>query len=483
MRRAVSLILLASAIYGLQPTITFPADTARPNILFVMTDDQAPWALGLSGHPDAKTPNMDRLGRAGAYFPNAFCVTPVCSPSRASLMTSRYGTEFGITDWINPRVEMTLGLDPAAVTWPKLLQHAGYKTGFVGKWHLGTEPRFHPKKNGFDEFAGFLPGGTTPKDPELEIDGVQQKVAGFTYDILTDKAIEFVRNHHEHTFALCLHFRAPHGPYLPQPEIDSEPFQQIDPRRPVPDHPELDVPKAKQLTRDYLGSVAGVDRNLGRLLGVLDELKIARNTLVIFTSDHGYNVGHHGIWHKGNAQWILTTTPPGSKHVPAGRRPNMFDTSLRVPLVVRWPAVIPEGTVIRETVTHLDWFPTILAAAGIEVPRNTPVRGRNVLPLVRRESVEWNNDLYAEYSMHHGANTHMRCWRTARWKLVRDFLDRSRDEFYDLQHDPGESHNRIHDMSPDVQRAITELDAKIVQRMRETGDPVLSSIDASGTGR
>src|SRR5690606_19374151 len=126
---------------------------------------------GRFAHPDARTPNLDRLAREGAYLPAAFTVTPVCSPSRAELLTGRYGSEVGITEWIHPRREPELGLDPAAVTWPEVLRAAGYATGLIGKWHLGVPERYHPTRAGYDEFMGFREGGTTVVDPELESNG------------------------------------------------------------------------------------------------------------------------------------------------------------------------------------------------------------------------------------------------------------------------------------------------------------------------
>ena len=146
-------------------------ETARPNIVFLYTDDQGAWTTGHSGNRDAHTPNLDRIFREGAHLKNSFTTTPVCSPSRASLMVSRYGTELGITDYLNHSQEPDLGLDPATVTWPEVLQASGYTTGLFGKWHLGQLDRYHPTASGFDEFSGFRTGGQISKDPEVAIDG------------------------------------------------------------------------------------------------------------------------------------------------------------------------------------------------------------------------------------------------------------------------------------------------------------------------
>lgn len=456
--------------------------TKRPNILFIMTDDQAPWAVGAANNPDARTPNMDRLFREGAYLTNCFTPTPVCSPSRATLMTSRYGSELGITDWINPRREPEHGLDPATVTWPELLAEGGYSTGLVGKWHLGDQDRHHPTRTGFQYFMGFRGGGTSPRNPSLEVEGEVRKLEGYTYDLLTDHALGFLDRSAENArdgkpFLLSVHYRAPHAPWLPAPEEDWAPFKDADPRIPHPDYPKLDLPRVKRVMREYLASVAGVDRNLGRILKRLDDLRVADNTLVVFTSDHGYNMGHNGVWHKGNGHWILTDPPAGTANVPRGQRPNMYDHSIRVPTAVRWPGVVKPGTRITRTVSHLDWYPTLTEAAGVRIPAGTKIRGRSILPLLKgRRPGKWSNDFYAEYSTHHQTRTHMRMYRTERWKLVRDFLNEGRDELYDLKQDPEERTNRIADPRPEVRRAISDLHARILARMREVGDPVLKTL-------
>jgi len=139
------------------------------NVVSIVTDDQGAWALGCYGNKECRTPNMDRLAREGARFLNAFTPTPVCSPSRASMLCSLYGTQVGITDWIAPQeADAGMGLAPDVLTWPKILHQQGYRTALIGKWHLGTQPRFHPTKNGFDHFFGFLGGGNQPMDPVLE---------------------------------------------------------------------------------------------------------------------------------------------------------------------------------------------------------------------------------------------------------------------------------------------------------------------------
>ncbi len=444
-----------------------------PNIVFILTDDQAPWAVGVSGNEQIHTPNMDRLFQQGAWLKNMFVTTPVCSPSRAALMASRYGSELGITDWINPRQEPRLGLDPAVVTWPEVLQQHQYHTGLVGKWHLGTLDRFHPTRTGFDYFVGFRSGGSRPQDPVLEKEGGEQSMQGLLPDILTDHAIEFIEQNQEGPFLLCLHFRAPHAPWLPVADADWQPYAELDPEIPNPQYPNLDIPRLKRSMREYLASVTSVDRNVGRLLDALDDFQLAGNTVVIFTSDHGYNMGHNGIWHKGNGHWILTDLPPATPNVPAEQRPNMYDNSLRVPTCVRWPGVVAPETVIDQTLTFLDWYPTLLAMAQCALPSDELIRGRNFVPLLRGENPLWDNDLFCQYSTHHQSRTAMRMYRTQEWKLVRDFLNPGRDELYHLTEDPAETTNRIHESKRRIRRVIQQLDARLLTKMREIDDPAL----------
>jgi choline-sulfatase len=446
------------------------AATPRPNILFIYTDDQGPWTTGYSGSPDAHTPNMDRLRREGADLVNSFTVSPVCSPSRAGLITGRYASEFGIFDWINSRVEPQLGLSRDAVTWPQLLETAGYQTGLVGKWHLGIQSHFHPTKFGYGYFMGILEGGTRPKDPTLEKDGKMGVIKGLCVDILTDHALGFIQGRKADRWALSLHYRAPHAAYLPvAPEVWKR-FEKRDVT--LTDYPDLDVKMMTQVMREYLASIADIDRNIGRVLGLLDKLGLADSTLVIFSSDHGYNVGHHGLQYKGNALWRLRSLGPKQwPFIHPKRRPNMFDTSTKVPTVVRWPGIVTAGSTITNSVSNLDWFSTLCEVGGAAIPKGVPQRGRSIVPLLRGGAEKWNDEVYFEYSMHHGSTVAMRAVRTPDWKLMRDFRNAGRAELYDLKNDPGETHNLIGSSNAKHRRIARELDRKIGAKMIEVNDP------------
>lgn len=468
--------------------------SAKPNIVFVYTDDQAAWTLGSYGNSDARTPHLDRLAAQGARLTNALVSTPVCSPARASLFSSRYSSEHGIWDFIPAPGHSSynaeigeLGLTSAFVTFPEVLARAGYTNGLVGKWHVGDwtkDParRFHPTKHGFHHFMGLTGGGTTPKDAALEKDGVEAVRPGLTDDVLTAEGIAFIERNHDRPFFLFLALRSPHRQWLPVAPENWTPFEKLDPVIPNPDYPDLDVARVKQMTREYLASVAGVDRNVGEVVAALERLHLADNTIFIFSSDHGYQVGHNGIYHKGNGIWLTKTRPPETKNIKSGYRPNLYDNSLRVPGIVRWPNRIKPGTVITETVSSLDWYPTLLAMTETAMPTGVTVRGRNFVPLLRGTPVPgWNNDFYAEYSMRMYCRTDMRAYRTNEWKLVRDFLNPERDELYHLTTDPQELNNRMADLNTPAMRAIvSELDARIQENMRRFKDPALALIKPAG---
>ena len=322
---------------------------------------------------------------------------------------------------------------------------------------------------------GFRTGGNKVIRPTLEVNGKDQQVDGYTYDILTDDALRFIDRNKDRAFLLCLHYRAPHTAWLPQPDSDRKPFENLDPKIPNPDFPNLDVERIKRMTRDYLGSVKGIDRNVGRVLKHLDQLHLAENTIVVFTSDHGYSMGHNGIWHKGNGHWALKPAPPiTNPNIPRNQRPNMYDNSIFVPTAVRWPGKIAPNSTLDLPVANLDWYPTLLNLTGVPLPKGETIRGRDITPALMGKDIEWPDVCYGEYSTHHQSKTHMRMIRTSNWKLVRDFLNPERDELFDLRNDPAESRNVISDKKNAA--VVRELHTQILTRMKAVKDPVLKKI-------
>jgi uncharacterized sulfatase len=465
------------------------AQSNKPNILFIYTDDQAYWTLGVSGNEQAYSPNLDRLASQGAFFENAFVTTPVCSPSRVSLMTGQYASEYGVLDFIaqpghklyDP--ENPVGLDPQSITFPEVLTQVGYTNGLVGKWHVGdwtekdSDQRYHPTNQGYHYFMGITGGGESPIDPMLEEDGVVKKFDGLTVDILTDRAMAFLEKNQDKPFLLSVHYRSPHGKWLPVADQDWDPYEDMDMNVPHPDYPNLDMDKVKTKMKEYMASSTGVDRSVGKLLKQLENLGIAENTIVIFTSDHGYNMGHNGIEHKGNGYWITKQEHPATENIAKNSRPNLYDQSLHVPVIIRWPGVIKQGTRVQQTFSNLDWYPTVLEMVSTDIPRDKILRGRSVVPILKGEKIEnWDNDLYTEYSMINYSTALMRSYRTPEWKLVKDFKDPSRDELYHLAKDPEERVNLISQNTADIKAIISQLTKNIYNKMEENGDPLLDSI-------
>ena len=450
-------------------TKELPKLPTKPNILFIMTDDQGAWTPSYTGHKGAVTPNLDKLRSQGMEFKNAFVTTPVCSPSRASLMTSRYAIETDITDYIYNNVD---GLSPSFTCWPELVKKAGYSTALIGKWHLGhKQSQHHPTKHGYDYFMGLKKGGCYGKDAQMEKDGVEKKFPGLMVDVLTEDALEFIDENHKKPFCLSLHYRAPHAAYLP---VSDEVWKEHKKGgHEVPTYPGMSPKYAAKKMKEYCAAVTGIDVNLGRIMKKLEDLDIVDNTIVIFTSDHGYNVGHHGIWAKGNGVWMMKQ-PKRWPNIPAIWRPNLWDTSLRVPFIVRWPKTIKPGTSRTETIDFTDIYPTLCKLTGAKIPKGTTIRGNDFTPMLVGMNPEWDNDLYCEYDQHTGgANVYMRAYRTAKWKLMVDFNNPGRGDLFDLENDPGELTNLFNSKDQKLNEVKQQSPNKILNRMNEVKDPIL----------
>ena len=458
------MLRLAAMILALVCTPPLPAaDKAHPNLVFILTDDQSSWSIGAYGNRDSRTPNMDRLAREGARFLNAFVCTPVCSPSRAAILTGRYGTQLGLTDYISAKESKGgLGLNPTVKTWPKLLRQRGYTTGLAGKWHLGGQPQLHPHAFGFDFFTGALGGAFAAKDPELEVGGQLKKLTGFSADVVMDAALGFIETNRTQLFALLIHFREPHTPYAPVAEEDASLFRDLDPA--IPLVPGLKTNQVKNWTRQYYGAVHAVDRNLGRLLAKLDEWNLAGQTAIIFTSDHGYMIGHHGMHMKGNGRMALEGTDSTT-------RPNMFEASIRVPLLVRWPGRVKAGREVGEMVSNIDTYASVLGLLGFKLPGGWKQEGRDWSKLLLGGRYTPHEAIFGQYDLHHDAVGWLRMIRTPDWKLIRNYVADTPDELYDLKNDPGETRNLYDD--PGHEKTRRQLQERLNAWRRQIRDPLL----------
>ena len=476
-----------SAVLSLMVLVPFAAPLAtqasgskltpkRPNVVFIMTDDHGPWALGVAGNKNAYTPNLNQLARRGAYLKRCFSLTPVCSPARAILMTSRYSSEVNIPDFLHAEREPGRYLSPEFATWPKLFAEAGYDAALSGKWHLNFGRKGMPTDFGYEEYLMTM---GISINPSVNINGQSRRMDGYTPDIITDFGLEFIRRKRSAPFLLSLHFFAPHAnwgnrtpdgdrTWLPVRDEIWDHFKNSDPELPRTDIGGLDTARTKRMMREYLASVAAVDRNIKRLVDTLAELGIAEDTIIVFTADQGFSMGHNGIWHKGNGRWLL-------KDDPDSPRPNMYDNSLLTPSIVCWPGTIAGSTVVEESITFLDWFPTLLAMASIPLPDGATIRGRNFFPLLKGTPMHWDEDVFAQYTMWdwHQTGAKLRAYRTAQWKLVRDYAHEGKDEFYDIIRDPTESTNLIHSTNQTIRQAIVDVEGKMLAQMKDIGDPLL----------
>lgn len=489
MMRTICFTLLAVLLGGhLAAGAEKPAE--RPNVLLIYTDDHAQWAVGAYGNKEVHTPNMDRLAAEGMRFTQGF-TKPVCSPSRAMLLSGQYSHRLGIPDYIpygNP-VHADNGLPAGTPTIATLLKGAGYATGLVGKWHIGYGEEYYPTRFGFDTAEGYryVAPGKEFKNPgkiPYLVDGQEQErfgksaiVATDCTTILADRAIDFVQSNRESPFFLFLSFYRPHLAWSPVPEQDYARYK--DRPMTVPDPPagsSVTRKKLEDLTRLYYANITCADRNMGRVFDALDELGLAKHTVVVFIGDNGFMVGQHGLLGKGNAR-ILHIDERGRTSRKRGTRANMFDDSVLVPFIVRWPGVVEPGATSDALVSTIDVLPTLAEAAGLETP--SCVDGRSLLPLLRGDSdVAWRDAYCDTYDMiylgNDGEKPHMRMIRTDDWKLVlyRDENGRpldagTRHELFDLKSDPGELTNLYGKRT--AQNIQRKLETRLLDWMRTTG--------------
>jgi N-acetylglucosamine-6-sulfatase len=457
--------------------------TTRPNILFIFSDDHACNAIGAYGSKINETPHIDRIAREGAVFLNNTCCNSICAPSRAAVLTGKHSHA-------NGQMTNKETFDGSQPTFPKLLQETGYETALIGKWHLRSDP------TGFD-YWDVLPGQGKYYNPDfISADGERQ-VFGYNTDIVTDLSIRWMQEQRdaEKPFLLMCQYKAPHRSWMPNTnhldlyEDDDIPeppnlFDDYSGRTSsikknemtIADHlmmgydlkvlppeegrdadlfpntsyvqmspaqkaawdaafePRNEAFKAANLEGDelvrwkyqryiknYLRCIASIDDNIGRLLDYLEWSGQLENTIVVYSSDQGFYLGEHGMFDK---RW-------------------MYEESLKMPLVVRWPGMIQAGTKIDALTQNIDFAPTLLEAAGVTPP--TEMQGMSLVPLLRDPNAEWRDAIYYHYyeEGEHNVARHEGV-RTDRYKLIR-FYDAGEWEFYDLEKDPREMQSRYDD--------------------------------------
>jgi arylsulfatase A-like enzyme len=418
-----------------------PIASAKPNILVIVGDDMGYADLGVHGCKDIPTPHLDSIANDGVRCTNGYVSAPYCSPTRAGLLTGRYQTRFGHE--MNPGGGKKGGKKKAAATKagrkggdealeshdePGLpltettianrLKAAGYATGLVGKWHLGSAPQFHPQKRGFDEFFGFL-GGAHGYFPDARPKMLRGETPVDEKEYLTDafgrEAVSFIDRHADEPFFLCLAFNAVHTPM----DANDERLKKF---KKIPEGPR----------RTYAAMMSAMDDNVGKVLAKLKDKKLDDNTLVFFISDNG-------------GPTMPGTTINASLNDPLrGSKRTTLDGGIRVPFFVKWPGHVPAGKVYDEPVIQLDILPTALTAAGVDVADGKKLDGKNLLPYLSGKAAGAPHDaLYWRFGPQMAI-------RRGDWKLVRydpvadDQKGAASDaKLYNLKDDIGETLNLI----------------------------------------
>lgn len=466
----------AAAAAGTQPAGAV-ANSGR-NIVFILIDDQRYDSLGFAGHPFLETPHLDALARNGLVFERAFVTTSLCSPSRASTLTGQYAHRHRVLDNNTP-------LPEATPTFPQELQRAGYDTAFVGKWHMGGES--DEPRPGFERWVSFRGQGPYV-NPVLNIDGERVAREGYTTDLLSDYAVEFIEAERERPFMLYLSHKAVHAMFEPAPRHKGcyagkefpHPASMADTESNYEGKPAWvraqrhswhgvdamynGAVDFDQFARDYAETMRTVDDSVGRVVEALTAKGLLESTLIIYTSDNGFMFGEHGLIDKR----------------------CMYEPSIRVPMIVHCPELIPEPGRRTEMVLNIDHAPTLLDAAGVAVPET--MQGRSFMPVIRGEQVAWRDAFLYEYFWERSfpqtptvlgvrTDTHKFMKYHGIWDVY---------EMYDLEQDPDEMHNllggyvqagesgtldrMIRDQAPaDIKAKFDEMSAHLERLLKEMG--------------
>jgi N-acetylglucosamine-6-sulfatase len=476
-----SFILNSGTSLGFAFLLFFSACTSKketilkgkgPNIIVVLVDDMRWDEYGEAGHNYIKTPNIDRIAKEGVNFRNAFATTPLCSPSRASFLTGQYSHTNGILD-NTARNEQSHQLN----TFPKQLHDNGYATAFIGKWHMGNDDT---KRPGFDYWAS-LKGQGEAIDPSLNINGEQQIVKGYVTDILIDHALQFINQKREQPFMLYLAHKALHpnfiqrddgsiagigqGGFIPAKRHEGVYSGAVFNRRPNYNIPPLDKPALvrkieglpllsqetstnEKTIRERSEMLMAVDEGLGAMLKALEEKGELDNTIIVFTSDHGYWYGEHCL---------------------DDERRLAYEEAIRIPMLVRYPPAIKAGLKPEQMVLSIDLASTMLEMAGVAPSEER--QGKSWVPIFNGNVKDWRNSFLVEYNSDivfpRIVNMGYKAIRNERYKYIH-YLDlKGMNELYDLEKDPYELHNMIDD--PNMAFILNDMKEELNRLLKETG--------------
>ena len=390
----------------------FSAGKKPPNLLLILVDDMGYGDLGCYGAPDIATPNIDGLAREGVRLTQAYAF-PVCTPTRCALMTGRYPARCPNLEWALYAGIDTTGLQPNQITIAKMLQHAGYHTGLMGKWHLGARPEWAPNQHGFDEFFGILSGNVdhfkhieSTGQPDLFENTTPIQEEGYLTDLITERSVDFIKQNQDEPFFLYVAYNAPHWPIQGPDDKDKE-----------------IIPGENWIENDretYIEMVERIDWGVGKILKQLEDSGLNEETLVVFLSDNGGDRSSRN-------------------HPLSGQKGSLDEGGIRVPCIVRWPGEIPAGTESQQPTIVMDLTVSLLHAAQVNSPR--PLEGINILPYISGQRAPIEQTFVWRDDMHDRAAVRWGDWKWLRqgeqewlFHLKKDPQEQNdvKDEFFDI---------------------------------------------------
>ena len=456
----IALIVLA-ALVGCEKPI-------QPNVILIMTDDQGYGDLGITGNPNIITPTIDAFAERSLRF-NNFHVSPVCAPTRSSLMTGRYSLRTGIRDTYNGGAIMS----DSEVTIAEMLKQADYATGIFGKWHLGDNYPSRPGDQGFDESLIHLAGGmgqvgdftnyfkkeTSYFDPTLWHNNQPEYYEGYCSDIFTDNAIDFIKKNHKKPFFCYLSFNAPHTP-LQVPDEYYQLYKELDPLNGFNSddlHGIEMSEKDKEAARKVYGMVTNIDDNLAKLFREIEELGIKENTIIIFMTDNG----PQQIRYVGGMK---------------GRKSSVYNGGIRVPFYLQYPAKFKKPKDIEGMAAHIDLLPTLAELCNAPLPKDRKIDGKNLLPLIENRWVE-ERSFYSYWTRKYPELYNNMALQRGDYKLVgrTDFDAVLRDfELYNIGKDPNERYNIINqniEIAADLKLEMDETYSELINSRNFVSPP------------